>query len=135
MKKIILLIGLLLLVIAFKQLTPQKFSAVTLTPPTIPLGPVIYGEVAKAVFTLTNYTPLPLKITRVATSCGCTKAEAEKDELQAYESTKINITFDPAVHKDDTDLGDLTRTIYIATDNPNFPDLESTITATVIKKN
>ncbi|MDZ7587207.1 MAG: cytochrome c biogenesis CcdA family protein, partial [Patescibacteria group bacterium] len=57
------------------------------------------------------------------------------DELQAYESTLINITFDPAVHKDDTDLGDLMRTIYIETDNPNFPDLESTITATVIKEN
>ena len=89
---------------------------------------------AKAVFILTNYTPLPLKITRVATSCGCTQAKVEKEELQAYESTPVNVFFDPAVHKDDTDLGDLTRTIYITTDNPNFPDLESTITAAVIRK-
>jgi len=107
---------------------------VALTPATISLGKVIYGEVAKAVFILTNYTPLPLKITRVATSCGCTQAKVEKEELQAYESTPVNVSFDPAVHKDDTDLGDLTRTIYITTDNPNFPDLESTITAAVIRK-
>lgn len=112
----------------------ESHPLVAMTPATIPLGTVIYGDVAQAVFTLTNYTPLPIKITRVATSCGCTKASVEKDELQAYESTKINVSFDPAVHKDDTDLGDLIRTIYITTDNPNFPDLESTITATVIKK-
>lgn len=108
--------------------------SVSLSPATYALGTVIYGEVATTTFTLTNYTPLPLKVTRVSTSCGCTKASVEKEELGAYESTIVNVSFDPAVHKDDTDLGDLTRTIYIETDNPNFPSLESTITATVVKK-
>lgn len=112
----------------------ESHPIVTITPSTIALGTVIYGDVAKAVFTFTNYTPLPIKITRVSTSCGCTKASVDKEELGAYESSKVNVSFDPAVHKDDTDLGDLIRTIYIATDNPNFPDLESTITATVIRK-
>lgn len=107
--------------------------SVSLTPDTKALGTVVYGEVATTTFTLTNYTPLPLKITRVSTSCGCTKASVEKEELGAYESTVVNVSFDPAVHKDDTDLGDLVRTIYIETDNPNFPNLESTITATVVK--
>ncbi len=107
---------------------------VALTPDTIALGTVVYGDVATVTFTLTNYTPLPLKITRVSTSCGCTKAVATKLELGAYESTAINVSFDPAVHKDDTDLGNLSRTIYIETDNSNFPELESKITATVVKK-
>ena len=107
---------------------------VSLTPDTKALGTVIYGNVATTTFTLTNYTPLPLKLTRVSTSCGCTKASTDKELLEAYEATSINVSFDPAVHKDDTDLGDLTRTIYIETDNPNFPNLESKITATVIKK-
>lgn len=98
------------------------------------LGKVIYGDVATTSFTLTNYTPLPMKITRVSTSCGCTKASVEKETLSAYESTTVNVSFDPAVHKDDTDLGELTRTIYIETDNPNFTDLESIITANVIKE-
>ena len=108
---------------------------VSITPDTKALGTVVYGDVTTTTFTLTNYTPLPLKLTRVSTSCGCTKAAVVKEELGAYESTIINVSFDPAVHKDDTDLGDLIRTIYIKTDNPNFPDLESTITATVIKNN
>ncbi len=109
--------------------------SVALNPATHPLGTVVYGDIARTTFTLTNYTPLPLKITRVSTSCGCTKASVEKQELGAYESTVVNVSFDPAVHKDDTDIGDIKRTIYIETDNPNFPDLESTITATVVKKN
>lgn len=107
---------------------------VSLWPNTKALSTVVYGDVAATTFTLTNYTPLPLKIIKVSTSCGCTKASVEKEKLKAYESTIVNVSFDPAVHKDDTDLGDLTRTIYIETDNPNFPDLESKITATVIKK-
>jgi rhodanese-related sulfurtransferase len=109
--------------------------SVSLTPEINTLGTVVYGDVATTMFALTNYTPLPLKITRVSTSCGCTKASVKKEELEAYESTTVNVSFDPAVHKDDTDLGDLTRTIYIETDNPNFPNLESMITATVVKNN
>jgi len=107
--------------------------SVLLTPDTKALGTVVYGDVTTTTFTLTNYAPLPLTITRVSTSCGCTKASVEKEELEAYESTTVNVSFDPAVHNDDTDLGSLIRTIYIETDNPNFPNLESTITATVIK--
>lgn len=113
----------------------EQQVSVQLWPEKHDLGTVIYGDVATTSFTLTNYTPLPLKITRVSTSCGCTKASVEKEKLGAYESTIVNVSFDPAVHKDDTDLGELTRTIYIETDNPNFPNLETIISANVIKKN
>lgn len=113
----------------------EQQVSVQLWPDKQDLGTVVYGDIATTSFTLTNYTPLPLKITRVSTSCGCTKAEVEKEELEAYESTTVNVSFDPAVHKDDTDLGELTRTIYIETDNPNFSDLETIIAANVIKKN
>lgn len=112
----------------------EQQVSVQLWPDKQELGTVIYGDVATTSFTLTNYSPLPLKITRVSTSCGCTSASVDKKELGAYESTAVNVSFDPAVHKDNTDLGDLTRTIYIETDNANFPELETIITATVIKK-
>lgn len=113
----------------------EQQVSVDLWPDQKDLGTVIYGDIATTSFTLTNYTPLPLKITRVSTSCGCTKASVEKEELDAYENTIVNVSFDPGVHKDDTDLGELTRTIYIETDNPNFKQLTTTITATVIKNN
>jgi hypothetical protein len=112
----------------------EQNNEVVITPENQGFGTVVYGDVPTTTFTLTNFTPLPLKITRVSTSCGCTSANVEKEELGAYESTMISVSFDPAVHKDDTDLGELTRTIYIDTDNPNFPKLTSTITANVIKE-
>ncbi len=108
-------------------------NEVVITPDNHNLGTVIYGDVPTTTFTLTNFTPLPLKITRVSTSCGCTSAKVSKKELNTYESTTVNVSFNPAVHKDDTDLGELTRTIYVNTDNPNFPKLTSTITANVVK--
>jgi rhodanese-related sulfurtransferase len=113
----------------------EQQVSVQLWPDKQDLGTVIYGDVTTTSFTLTNYTPLPLKITRVSTSCGCTKASVEKEALGAYESTTVNVSFDPAVHEDDTDLGELTRTIYVETDNPNYSDLESTIKASVVKNN
>lgn len=112
----------------------QSQAAVMVTPAEQDLGTVVYGDVATTTFTLTNYTPQPLQITRVSTSCGCTKATVEKEQLAAYESIPVTVTFDPAVHKDDTDLGELTRTIYLETDHPDFPQLENTLIAEVIKK-
>lgn len=107
---------------------------VFISPQNQDLGQVVYGDVPVTTFTLTNFGPLPTKITRVSTSCGCTKAEVEKEVLGAYEATKVEVSFNPAIHGDATDIGDITRTIYIQTDNPNFPELTSTITANVIKK-
>lgn len=112
----------------------EQNNEVVITPDSQDLGTVVYGDIPTTTFTLTNFTPLPLKITRVSTSCGCTSAEVEKEELGAYESTTVNVSFDPAIHGDDTDLGELTRTIYINTDNPNFPKFTNTITANVVKE-
>lgn len=109
-------------------------EGVAIFPQTVNLGEVVYGDVATTEFQLANFTTEPLQITRVSTSCGCTKAEVEQKTLQPYESVTIQVSFDPAVHQDDTDLGELTRTIYIETDNVNSPKLESTITANVIRK-
>lgn len=107
---------------------------VVLNPQVQDLGKVIYGDIPTTSFTLTNFTPTPLKVTRVSTSCGCTSAEVENHELLAYESTMVKVSFNPAVHEDGNDLGEVTRTIYIETDNINYSKLEATITATVIKQ-
>ncbi len=116
---------------AYKQSGKQ---AVTVSPDTQPLGTVIYGDVPETQFMLTNYTDNTLQVTRLSTSCGCTKAFMDQKTVEPFSSAPIRVTFNPAVHKDDTDLGDLTRTIYIETNNPQFAKLETTITATVVKK-
>ncbi len=109
-------------------------TEVVIEPKVKGLGTVIYGDVARTEFTLANNTGSNLKIVRVSTSCGCTKAKVEKEVLDPYESTKVAVSFDPAVHKDDTDIGDIERTFYIKTDNINFPEVEAKITAKVVKR-
>jgi len=107
---------------------------VEINPPVKNLGTVIYGDIATTNFTLTNFTPRRLAITKVSTSCNCTSAEVTKKSLEPYESSEVKVSFNPAVHKDDTDLGELTRTIYIETDNPNFKKVTAEITANVVKE-
>ena len=112
----------------------EQNNEVVITPANKELGTVIYGDIPTTTFTLTNFTPLPLKVTSVSTSCGCTTAEVEEKELEAYESTIINVSFNPAVHESDEDLGDIVRTIYIHTDSPDFERVTAEITAHVINK-
>ncbi|HKZ34425.1 MAG TPA: DUF1573 domain-containing protein [Patescibacteria group bacterium] len=110
-----------------------EVQVVALDPREMDLGTVIYGDVAETEFTLVNFSSSPLTVTRVSTSCGCTSARAEKETLAPYGKTKIFVSFDPAIHKDDSDLGDVTRTIYIDTDNESFSRTEASIHAIVIK--
>jgi len=114
---------------AYKEVNDE----VVISPGNQDLGTVIYGEVPTTIFTLTNFTSIPLTITRVSTSCGCTSAEVEEKELEAYGSTIVNVSFDPAVHDSENDLGDIVRTIFIQTNNPDFKRVTAEITAHVVK--
>lgn len=105
----------------------------TISPETQDLGKVVYGEVANTSFTLTNLSGEELEVTRLSTSCGCTKAEIADPVIKSGDTGEIKVSFDPAVHGDDTDIGEITRTIYIETNNPQQEKLERTITATVVK--
>ena len=111
----------------------EQHQGIELAPEVKDLGTVIYGEVAQTEFILTNNTNQTVNLTRVSTSCSCTQAKAEKLTLEPYVSTKIAVSFDPTVHQDDTDLGEITRTIFVNTDQPNFPQVETQITARVVK--
>lgn len=109
-------------------------SFVSVDPEEKDLGTVVYGDIAKTEFRLVNYTSSPLKITRISTSCGCTSADISAKEIAPYEDALVFVSFDPAFHKDDTDVGDITRTVYIETDSKDFDKLTAEITANVVKK-
>jgi len=111
----------------------EDTEIISISPKNQDLGTVVFGEVRETSFIINNNTDQVVTLTRVSTSCGCTKAFPEKELLQPGESISMKVTFDPAVHGDATDLGELTRTIYVQTDHPNFPEFENTITANVIK--
>lgn len=111
----------------------EQHQGIFMTPAGQDLGTVIYGDAVSADFTLQNNTNQEITLTKVSTSCSCTKALPEKTMIKPWETTVIKVTFDPAVHKDDTDLGEITRTIFIDTDHVNFPRAEAKITAAVVK--
>ena len=96
-----------------------KGPAITITPIRYDLGTVIYGEVAEHTFVVKNSGDEPLEILRLSTSCGCTKAAMAKEDkvIAPGQSANLLVTFDPAVHKDDSDLGD----------RKEMPDLEGDV--------
>lgn len=112
----------------------ESHFGVYITPITKDLGTVIYGNIATATFKLINNTKEEVSITRIATSCSCTSATLNKKTLKPYEETDILVSFNPAVHKDNTDLGEVIKTIYIDTTSDNFPRIEASITAKAIKR-
>ena len=89
MKRLWLLIPAILIILALPKIrgngsgvTKQEIATgIEIAPAVADLGQVVYGEVAQTSFTLTNFTPTPLTITRVSTSCGCTKAKAINEKL------------------------------------------------------
>lgn len=110
--------------------------SIKVTPSSYDLGRVKYGDVAQKTFTIENSGTEPLEILRVSTSCGCTKASvAEEDKIIAPgKSVSMSVTFDPAVHKDETDLGDLTRIVYLKSNDTINPELEVELQAYVYKE-
>ena len=96
-------------------------------------GRVRYGDVSQTTFKIRNVGNVPVLLSEIRTSCGCTKAEASQAVIAASESSTISVSFDPAVHKDDSDLGDIERTIYVKTNDPKHPELTFRIHASVYK--
>lgn len=110
--------------------------SIKVTPESYDLGIVKYGEVAEHTFKVKNLGNEPLEILRLATSCGCTKASISEDNkiIAPGQSVDILVTFDPAVHEDDSDLGSVKRIVYIKTNDPENPEAEVEINAYVVKE-
>ena len=98
-------------------------------------GIVKYGDISEHVFKITNVGTEDLEILKISTSCACTKANvADKDKIiSPGESADMLVTFDPAVHKDDSDLGELQRIVYVKTNDSENDEVEAEITANVLR--
>ena len=114
----------------------QKIGpSIKIESPSFDFGTVIFGDVPEHKFIVKNVGSKDLKILRLSTSCGCTKAfMSEKDKVIAPgKSVEMKVTFNPAVHKDSTDLGALTRTIYVKSNDASNQEVEAIIKAYVVK--
>lgn len=95
-------------------------------------GDVKLGDVVIRELAVSNAGTGTLVIESVATSCGCTTASIDQPQIAAGESTILHIAFDSAAHGDVT--GFYTRQVYLATNDPEQPEIRVEFTANVVRE-
>jgi hypothetical protein len=106
--------------------TPQ----IEVTPASYDFGS-IEPELVNHTFTVKNTGGAPLLIKRVSTSCGCTKATIDSEEIAPGQTTDMLVTFDPNLMEGGVE-GDVLRVVYIKSNDLENPEVEIEITANVI---
>jgi hypothetical protein len=71
-------------------------SGMTFASTTIDFGKIEQGKPVSADFEFTNSTMVPLIISSVKPTCGCTVADYPKEPVQPGKSGKISVTFNAA---------------------------------------
>ncbi len=85
------------------------------SPKQINLGQV--HSITKVVFYLHNDTPEPLVVTKVESSCGCTKLEYQRSPIAVSDSTKFSLKYTPQ----NDEIGVFYKTIKIFTSATSEP--------------
>lgn len=91
-------------------------------------GQIKAGQIVKHDFTLTNTAQMPLVISAINTSCGCTVPEVKKKLLSPGESTLVEVSFNSTGY-----AGPVEQYVYVHTDRTDNPVLKFTIKAEVFK--
>lgn len=73
-----------------------------------------------------------LKISSVSTSCGCTDAEVDEEEILPGEQTKLTVTYDPSVHPEL--VGNIQRVVYVKSNDPFQEEVELELTGNILPK-
>ena len=82
-------------------------------------------------FFVKNTGDAPLNIISVSTSCGCTEAEVESEEILPGEQTALTVTYDPSVHPGL--VGKIERVVYIKSNDPLQKEVELELTGNSLK--
>lgn len=139
MKKAIFLFGIILLVFAafgYWQTVDQgdkgdKGPKIVIEPEEWDFDEVEFGRVVEKEFSLKNEGNEILKISRVSTSCGCTKAEVNKKELEPGEEGKLLVTYDAGAMGRAIIGKGVERFVYLRSNDFKKPQLEIAIYARV----
>ncbi|MFA4923346.1 MAG: DUF1573 domain-containing protein [Ignavibacteriaceae bacterium] len=117
-------------------LIPLSFLSAQLSGPRIQtnisqynFGEITEGAVVKFSFQVKNVGDQALRITNIMTSCGCTAAAVEKDEIQPGKETLINVEFNSGGKS-----GIQHKVISIASNDASNPSLKFELTGKVLSK-
>lgn len=128
-------IGMIVIIgaIAFYQYfnLENKEPKIEITPSFYDFGDIPY-ELVERTFTVKNIGEGILEITRISTSCGCTKGVIDKELIDPGETANLLITIDPNLMEENID-GKIERTVYVKSNDPTQPELEIQLTANIKK--
>jgi len=101
MKPIFAFAVCILLVVGFSgsamaQDAAKSVASISWTSTTIDFGKIEQGKPVVAEFTFSNPSMVPLLISSVKPSCGCTVADYPKEPIQPGKSGKISVTYNAA---------------------------------------
>jgi hypothetical protein len=82
-------------------------------------------------FFVKNTGGMTLNIISVSTSCGCTEAEVESEEVLPGKQTKLLVTYDSSVHPNLT--GPIKRIVYVKSNDPLQEEVELELTGNILK--
>lgn len=124
----------LILLISFGLL----LAACAPNPPRIAVGSdqidfddVVMGEVITQEINLENQGGELLEILSITTSCGCTTASVDRMSIPPGENATLVVELDSGAH-DINDIGQLFRQVFIATNDPQQPEVVVDVTANVV---
>ncbi len=95
------------------------------------LGVVTNGEVRSLEVEVMNLGRGDLEILAVSTSCGCTTASVEPSTIGPGSSGRLLVEYDSGAHGPEFE-GELMRQVFIASNDPDEPELEFRISASVV---
>jgi hypothetical protein len=96
-------------------------------------GDVVNGEILSRDILVSNDGDEAIIAQSVSTTCGCTTATLEPMTIPPGGSANLHITFDSGAHGPEL-TGQLTRQIFITSNDPNQPEAMVEFTANIIDK-
>ncbi len=128
-KFIYLLMLTLLTLLIVAACTTASAPKIVVDPLSQELGEVPQEKI-KLVYTVRNDGGNELQIDKITTSCDCTKAVIEQEKIAPGDSAALTVTLDPA---EDNLYGDITRVIYLRSNDPANPEVSVEFHAVIQK--
>lgn len=105
-------------------------------PPAVSIEPAAQDlgerpqQLVELTYTVRNTGGSALTVSKITTSCECTKATMDRTEIPAGESAQLSVTLDPV---EDNLYGNILRVVYLRTNDPQRPEVEAEFRVTIQK--
>lgn len=113
-----------------------SLAACRAAPPAVSIEPAAQDlgerpqQLVELTFTVRNTGGSTLAISKITTSCECTKASMDRIEIPAGESEQLRVKLDPV---EDNLYGNILRVVYLRTNDPKRPEVEAEFRVTIQK--